>query len=228
MSPRMKYSEARIVMMSGTSTPLSGQTNALLTIVDVESGPGQIGFLSAAFTVLENATNAAITIIRTNGATGNQRVSYATTTNGTAVAGTNFTSVSGTFNWPDGDNSSRTFNVPIIDDTATNANRTVGLVLSNLVGTASLGIASATLTITDNDSLVSFSLASYTVVESAGFASITLNRAGASSQVVSVNFATANGTAPTNNQIPVGWNAALENNSTNLASFIVYVSCISA
>jgi hypothetical protein len=41
--------------------------------------------------------------------------------------------------------------------------------------------------------------------------------------------ALANGQAPTiSNQVPVGWNASLENSSTNSANFIVYVVCLDA
>jgi hypothetical protein len=40
--------------------------------------------------------------------------------------------------------------------------------------------------------------------------------------------ATANDSAPTGNAVPVGWNAALENNSTNSANFLVYVVCLDA
>ena len=51
---------------------------------------------------------------------------------------------------------------------------------------------------------------------------------GYQASVIYSRPATANGTAPTNGQVPVGWNAQLENNSTNLASFIVYVACLDA
>ncbi len=41
--------------------------------------------------------------------------------------------------------------------------------------------------------------------------------------------ALANGQAPTtSNQVPVGWNASLENASTNTAGFLVYVVCLDA
>jgi len=41
--------------------------------------------------------------------------------------------------------------------------------------------------------------------------------------------ALANGQAPTrSNQVPVGWNAALENGSTNSADFLAYVVCLDA
>ena len=41
--------------------------------------------------------------------------------------------------------------------------------------------------------------------------------------------ALANGAAPTaSNQVPVGWSADLQNNSSNTAQFLVYVVCLSA
>jgi hypothetical protein len=40
--------------------------------------------------------------------------------------------------------------------------------------------------------------------------------------------ATSNGSAPLGNAVPVGWNAALENNTTNRAEFLVYVVCLDA
>ncbi|NDA67176.1 MAG: hypothetical protein EBY09_11130, partial [Verrucomicrobia bacterium] len=178
-----------------TNTPLSGQTNALLSIVDQEFGPGQIGFLSANYSVMENSNAATITVIRTNGATGSMRVNYATVAGGTAVSGTHYTTASGTFTWADGDNTSRTFTVPVQDDQATNVNRTVNLRLSALQGGAAAGIMSATLTIVDDESLVGFSANAYNVTENAGSGTVTILRSGATAFPVTVTFTTADGTA---------------------------------
>ena len=41
--------------------------------------------------------------------------------------------------------------MPIIDDSLIEANETFGLILSNVVGTAALGLSSAAVTIVDND-----------------------------------------------------------------------------
>ena len=51
---------------------------------------------------------------------------------------------------------------------------------------------------------------------------------GYNATVVYSRPATSNGGAPTGNAVPVGWNAALENNSTNSANFLVYVVCLDA
>lgn len=49
---------------------------------------------------------------------------------------------------------------------------------------------------------------------------------GHSAVVLYSRPATSDGQAPTNGKAPVGWNAALENGSTNSAEFIVYVTCL--
>ena len=51
---------------------------------------------------------------------------------------------------------------------------------------------------------------------------------GYNASVIFSRPATANGSAPLGNAVPVGWNAQLENNSTNSANFIVYVVCLDA
>ncbi|NDA68062.1 MAG: hypothetical protein EBY09_15720, partial [Verrucomicrobia bacterium] len=101
----------------------------------------------------------------------------------------------GTFTWPNGDNSPRTFVVSLTNNFATNANKTVNLRLSGPTGGATAGIMNAVLTIVDDDSLVGFSANAYSVVENSGTATITLVRSGATNLPVTVTFTTADGTA---------------------------------
>ncbi|NDD40945.1 MAG: hypothetical protein EB082_21450, partial [Verrucomicrobia bacterium] len=179
----------------GIGTTLSGQTNAQLTIIDAETGPGQISFLTTNFSVLESVGTATITIIRTNGSGGSVQASFATIAGGSATVGTDYTSTNGTFTWPNGDNSSRTFTVPVFDNFVTNANRTVSLRITSIVGTAAPGITNSTLTLVDDDSLVGFTTNAFSINETNGPASITLLRSGATNQTVTVTLTTANGTA---------------------------------
>jgi uncharacterized delta-60 repeat protein len=179
----------------GVSSELSGRTNATLTIIDDEFGPGIIGFSSAAFTFAEDAGTATITVIRTNGSSGPMSVNFATIAGGTAGAGTNYTTTNGTFTWASGDSSSRTFSVPLTDNVVTNPNLTVNLRLSAISGGAAAGITNAVLTIADNDSLVGFSTNAFTISETGTNATITIIRTGATNTTVQVTLATTDGTA---------------------------------
>jgi hypothetical protein len=79
-------------------------------------------------------------------------VTAATVGGGTATAGADYTVTSVSLNWPDGDTSSKTLAVPIIDDTLVESSETVNLALSAPTGGAALGAqATAILTIIDND-----------------------------------------------------------------------------
>src|SRR6185436_11314867 len=77
-------------------------------------------------------------------------VQYAAS-NGTANAGQDYTAVSGTLNWADGETAVKTFNVPITPDEVFEGNETVNLALSNPTGGATLGTPNtAVLTIVDS------------------------------------------------------------------------------
>ena len=72
----------------GASVPLTNLATAILTILDNESGPGQIGFSVSTYTANEQDGSVTITVIRTNGASGAMAVNFSTLLTGTAVAGT--------------------------------------------------------------------------------------------------------------------------------------------
>ena len=118
---------------------LIGRTNAILQIVDDEFGPGLIRFASTGFTVSESGTNALITVIRTNGSIGDTSIDIRTL-DGTALGGTHFVQTNQSFQWLAGDDSSRTFIVPLINDGVTNFDRNFTAELFNLgAGGAALG-----------------------------------------------------------------------------------------
>lgn len=113
--------------------------------------PGNISFTNANFSVGEAGPNATINVRRTGGDNGAVSVQYATA-NGSATAGSDYTTRTGTLNWPDNDDNNKSFTIPISNDTADEPNETVQLSLSGPTGGAGLGTpASATLTINDND-----------------------------------------------------------------------------
>ncbi len=113
---------------------------------------GALQFNTSAYSKAESAGSATITVTRVGGSTGAVGVSYSTPAGGTASAGSDYTSVVGTLAWLDGDSASKTFSVPIINDSLIEANETISLALFAPSGGAVLGTQStATLTLLDDD-----------------------------------------------------------------------------
>jgi len=175
-------------------------TSGVLTISDNEvAQPGLLSFSAPTFSVSETGSTATITVSRSGGADGAVGVAYAASA-GTATAGADFTATSGVLEWPDLDSTPRSFTIAIADDSALDPAETVALALTAPTGGAALGVnPSATLTIVDNEvpqpGALSFSAAAYTVAESGGTVTITVNRSGGADGAVSVGYATAAGSA---------------------------------
>ncbi len=165
---------------------------------------GTLQFTSPIASVSENDGTVVLTVSRTGGSAGVVGVSYATA-NGTALAGSDYTAVNNTLNWPAGDTASKTFTVSILNNTTPESSESFTVTLTP-TGGATLGTPStATVTITDDDSLprgtLQFAVGTPSLSESAGSVMLTVTRTGGSSGAVGVSYATANGT---------GANAAVE------------------
>src|SRR5262249_24893490 len=89
--------------------------------------PGALQFSNASYSVNENQGTSTITVTRTGGSAGSVTVNSATST-GTATAGSDYTAVSGSLTFADGE-TTKTFTIPIIDDTLVETNETVNLIL---------------------------------------------------------------------------------------------------
>ncbi|MEK6748701.1 MAG: Calx-beta domain-containing protein [Pseudomonadota bacterium] len=197
--------ETVTLSLSGATGGATLGSNATLTITENDAAPaaGTIAFSAASYTVTENGASAIITATRTGGGGGAVGVSYATS-NGTATAGSDYTTATGTLSWADGDSANKTFSITILDDSIFEGNETASISLSNVVGGATLGTSSATLTIIDNESApasassIAFSATAYSAAENGGSATITATRTGGSSGAASVSYATSNGTATAN------------------------------
>jgi hypothetical protein len=172
----------------------------VLTIVDNETAsvPGTLQFSGANYSVNENGGEATITVTRVGGSSGAISVGYSST-GGTATAGSDYTAVSGTLSWNDGDSSEKTFTVPINDDGDFEGNETINLTLENAMGGANIGTPGTTvLTIVDDETApmpgtLQFSGANYTVNENGGSATIIVTRVGGSIGTVSVGYSTTGG-----------------------------------
>ena len=180
------------------SSPVGGtlgpQSTAALTITDNDTQP-ILEFSSHNYSVGEGVVGgkATITVTRTGGSNA-VSVGYATST-GSATAGSDYTATSGTLNFGVGE-TSKTFDVSILEDALDEADEVVLLGLSSPGGGAAIGtMNAAVLTITDNDAAPSLSINDVTVAETGGTATFNITLSAASGQTVTVNYTTANGTA---------------------------------
>jgi hypothetical protein len=112
--------------------------------------PGQLSLASATYTVVEGGGSILITVTRTGGTGGAVSIGYATS-DGTALAGGDYTATSGVLTFADGE-TQKTFGIPIVDDAVSENAETFNLTLSNPTGGATLGAQStAIVTIQDDD-----------------------------------------------------------------------------
>lgn len=118
-----------------------------ILIEDIAVVPS-VQFSAAAYAVNKNVGVATITVTRTGPAFGDASVIYAVS-NGTAIAGTDYTAVSGTLTFAPTD-TAKTFDVPIINTATPNEDLFVNLALSNISGGEALGLKAATLRINRN------------------------------------------------------------------------------
>ena len=127
----------------------------IVTVTDVDGAnlPGVLQFQSANEGVNKTNGTATLTVTRTGGSHGTASVNYQTL-NGTALAGSNYSATTGTLNWADGDASSKTIVVPILNDASQQSDITFTMALSNPV-TAALGsIPTTTVTIVNDNALL--------------------------------------------------------------------------
>ncbi|MGQ0618861.1 MAG: Calx-beta domain-containing protein [Panacagrimonas sp.] len=159
-----------------------------------------VQFSSAAYTVNESGPSAAITLSRIGTGVGPASVRIATS-NGSATAGSDYTAVSQTVTWTNGDIANKSVSVLISNDAVDEPNETVNLALSAASG-ASLGSpGTAVLTILDNDEPGAAPSISVTDVagaegnEGATTFRFMVRLSAAASGPVSVRYQTADGSA---------------------------------
>jgi hypothetical protein len=145
-------------------------------------------------TVVETAGSVLLNVLRLNGTNGVTTVNYATT-NGTAQAGVNYSNVSGTLTFTNGESVKAIF-VPLIDNTNVTGdlNFTVGL-SSPSAGTQIYAPSNTVVVLQDADAGLSFSSPTLSVLKNAGSAVITVICSNPNVEPVFVDFATVDGTA---------------------------------
>jgi hypothetical protein len=110
---------------------------------------GSVSLGATTYTIASDVPVLTVAVARTDGGSRATNVSYATT-DGSALAGTDYVTRTGTLTWARGDTSEKTFSIPIKNLTRTNA-RTFDVTLSNPTDGVALGLQTrATVSITAN------------------------------------------------------------------------------
>jgi len=163
----------------------NANNSASITINDATLTEGNSGTANLTFTVRLSQTNPKATTT----------VNF-TTVDGSAVAGSDYVAKSGTVTFRP-KTVSQTITIPVIGDLTSEGNKTFTVQLANPVN-ATLGDSAAVGTIVDNDSAPTLSVSGTSVNEgNSGLtsASVTVTLSKAFTSPVTVNYATANGSA---------------------------------
>src|SRR5947209_1921998 len=145
-----------------------------------------IQFINAAPSVYEHGTNVSLVVTRTP-ASGLSTVDY-TTVDDTAVAGSDYQFTSGTLTFNDGE-SFQIITIPIIPDSVPDNNKDFFVLLSNPTG-GTLGLATNTVTIFDDNTILRLGNSSYFVNEDGTNLVVEVLRNGGSNGTVSVDYFT--------------------------------------
>ncbi|MFK0730324.1 MAG: Calx-beta domain-containing protein [Gloeotrichia echinulata GP01] len=157
----------------------------------IEVAPASLALEKNTYSINETAGSLVIGVVRSNDSTDKATVQYRVDS-GTAVADSDFTATSGTLTFGVGE-TSKTFTIPIINDTLIEGNETFTLVIESPTG-ADLGtIRTASVTLIDDESTV-LTISEPEVNENAGNAIITVTR-GNGVGTGTVDFTTVDGTA---------------------------------
>ncbi len=179
-----------------------GSSIATVNIADDDSGTSTIQFSSGAVSVGESNGSIPLNVVRSGGIGLAVTVNYSTA-DGTAKAGSDYTTAAGTLSFAPGE-TQKIITVPVIDDSIAEGDETFSASLSNPSAGAALGDPNTTtVTINDNDgagSTVQFNPTAYTGNETTGSTStvtlaITATRLGDPNTPITVMYATSNGSA---------------------------------
>lgn len=183
----------QLVLDNEINAILVEPSTAMAVITDDDS---TVALDAATYAVIENEGVVTVSLTRT-GAFGEISVDYATT-DGSAVAGTDYTATNGTVTWLDGESGAKTVTVPILNDDAPETAKDFSITLSNPTPAASVALldpTSSTITIADDDSIIEMDAPTLSVDEDGGTVTVSATRSGAALGPASVTIATSDGTA---------------------------------
>ena len=189
-----------VTLFNPTGGALLGKNQqAVVEIIDTPAtGAGSLQFSATNYAITEESGNASITVERIGGDIGAVAVDYLTT-DGSALAGSDYQATQGTLNWSNGDALSKAIKLPILIDAEAETEETFTINLANPTGGANLGAnARATIKILDelgtpttqSAGILQFTTPTVQVAENAGNVTLSVSRTQGSQGQVSINYST--------------------------------------
>jgi hypothetical protein len=149
----------RAVLFNPDGANLGANSIATVTIIDTDTGSGNdtVRFTPNEYVVTETPGGSTLNLSVTRSGTGVGAVSVDYNSNfpfpgaTEPVANVDYTAVSGTLNWADGDLATKTISLPILDDAADEARETMAVQLLNISGAVLGPQYAGVVRIDDND-----------------------------------------------------------------------------
>jgi hypothetical protein len=184
-------------VITATATDPNGNTSEF-SAANATAANGSLQFTVSSLQLIEDVGTETLTVQRTGGSVGNLSVDYSTT-DGTAVAGQDYTAASGTLNFTAGE-TSKTIQLTILDDATTEPAENFTIDLRNNSSPESVGAPSTVfVTLLDHSTTPQIGISSVSVVEgNAGTTTdlvFTIGLSAATGRAVSGNFTTNNQSA---------------------------------
>lgn len=154
---------------------------------------GIVQFTAVTYQIGENGGSVTLMLGRSGNLKGACSVDFSTGS-GTATAGQDYQSQSGTLNFGPGE-IEKSLTVNILDDTTGEGNESFLLILTNAVGVEVTEPSTAAVLIVDNESAVAFGAPTYQVLEDGGAAVVTVIRSGSTVNAASVDYYASDGSA---------------------------------
>jgi aryl-phospho-beta-D-glucosidase BglC (GH1 family) len=148
-----------------TSAPGGAPASSGLTV-----GNGELKLIAALFEATTRSNTVSVSVSRSGGTTGAVAVGYSTA-DATATAGSDYTAVSGTLTWADGDGTAKSFSIPLLGTSTSVASKSFNVQIASVTGGATLAAPStATVTIppTTTTAALSISVQGNHFVDGAG------------------------------------------------------------
>ena len=184
-------------VITATATDPNGNTSEF-SAADPTTASGSVQFAIGSIQVIEDVGSLVLTVQRTGGGAGNLSVDFSTT-DGTAIAGQDYTSMSGTLTFGPGE-TSKTIQIPIANDATAEPNEDFTVALRNNASLEAVGApAVVQVTIQDRTTVPELTVTSFVVIEgntgTTTEAAFTINLSAATGRAVTGNFTMFNFTA---------------------------------